>query len=286
MKKKEEIEYKNKLVETFRAFLDFCEKHDLQYIVCAGTCIGAVRHHGLIPWDDDIDVFMKRSDYNRLLSLRNSLPSGYKLITMGDDCYCAPIPKFCNTNTTLWEDKSLETIIGIYIDIFPLDVCCSDVRYCEKLKRKYEWYYLKYQDSNRTWKFSDLTQKLFHFHMLGFIRLLRNCVIDKRLKNFYLNRYNKIHEQIMSMTGPNMTSFDGLFAKIYPKEFFDSTLECDFEGLKVKIPWKYDDYLRMTYGDYMTPPPENKRISTHSHFFLDLKKGLTLPEVKQIIGLR
>ena len=77
--------YKAKLVQTLHAFTSFCETNALTYMACAGTCIGAVRHHGFIPWDDDIDVFMSRVDFERLVSLRSQLPEGYSLADEGEN---------------------------------------------------------------------------------------------------------------------------------------------------------------------------------------------------------
>lgn len=278
--------YKAKLVQTLQAFTRFCEANGLAYMACAGTCIGAVRHHGFIPWDDDIDVFMSRADFERLVSLKNKLPEGYSLVQEGENGYYAPIPKFYDNRTTLWEEKSLPAVIGAYIDIFPLDECDDDADYCKRLKKEYEYCYLHHMDSRRKWLFEDFVDMALHLHPMGFIRLLKNTFYHAPKAAYYKKRLDGIRKKMQEMKGSYVVPWDGLYATPYPKRLFEKTVPCDFEGLTIQIPAMYDEYLTQTYGNYMQLPPVEKRKSTHSHFYLDLDRGMTLDEVRKMIRMK
>ena len=112
-----------KLLEMLKWYHDFCVEHNLRYYALGGTLLGAVRHKGFIPWDDDIDVGMPRSDYNKFLALAKEIPSPYVLETpqsLAKDFVYA-FSKIYNTQTTLIEKGKKNIKRGIYLDIFPLD---------------------------------------------------------------------------------------------------------------------------------------------------------------------
>ena len=133
------ITYKEKLIETFYAFDQFCTKNDIKYYAAYGTLIGAVRHKGLIPWDDDVDVYMLREDYDKFCSFRGHVDSHYDIMDINDENYwLLSLAKFVDTNTTLWELKELPLILGVYIDVFPLDEIESDTNL--ELKHDYDKY--------------------------------------------------------------------------------------------------------------------------------------------------
>ena len=116
--------YREVLLQTMKAFISFCKEHQITYYACGGTAIGAVRHRGMIPWDDDIDVYMDRANYNRFISLWTSLQSkypDYEVVCLGDDGYYLPLTKFADKRTTVWETPEYPFIFGVYVDIFPLD---------------------------------------------------------------------------------------------------------------------------------------------------------------------
>ena len=111
----------NSLLTLFKAFIAFCHEHHLTYYAAYGTALGAVRHQGMIPWDDDIDVWMPRKDYDKLLSLRSHLNgTNYEIIDIKDKGYYLYFAKFCDRNSTIIEREG-EALMGLYLDIFPLD---------------------------------------------------------------------------------------------------------------------------------------------------------------------
>lgn len=120
-----------------KSFDRLCTDNQLQYFASSGTAIGAIRHKGFIPWDDDIDVYMPRADYNRLMLLRKTLSgSGYAIKDLGDNEYIYAFAKYYDARTTIIETNEFpKCVIGVYIDIFPLDEV--DGTYDEiKIKKK------------------------------------------------------------------------------------------------------------------------------------------------------
>ena len=108
-------EFKVYLLKTFKAFINFCEQHGLTYYAAFGTALGAVRHQGFIPWDDDVDVYMPREDYNRLLALRGVLDSSkYEVIDIENKGYYLYFAKWCMRNVRPLQNLPLSQFSPIY----------------------------------------------------------------------------------------------------------------------------------------------------------------------------
>ena len=138
--KQEQPRWNGILVEVFSTFISFCTRHQLRYFCAGGTAIGAVRHQGMIPWDDDIDVCMPRPDYERFRKLWHEQPvEDYELIgPESDDAYPLPSLKLCNAHTTLVEFAEIPYLTGLYIDIFPVDGAPDDDAEALQLLRRYQ----------------------------------------------------------------------------------------------------------------------------------------------------
>ena len=103
-----ESRYKEILLKTMKAFIAFCKEHDIEYMAAYGTILGTIRHKGLIPWDDDIDVFMTRENYEKFLQFKKDVfKTGYEIIDKNDKGYYLPFAKFCDANSTIWEKKEI-----------------------------------------------------------------------------------------------------------------------------------------------------------------------------------
>ena len=272
----EEQLYKKNLIRTFKAFCEFCDLNDLTYFAAYGTALGAVRHNGIIPWDDDIDVCMPRKDYERLFEME--LPEGYQIRSLKDKGYWAPFAKWVNSNTTLWEEKSHPVIIGMYIDIFVLDEAGEEAQTTMKIVDSAA---RNFRRANTNWTWSDIWNKMKGLHPMGFFRLLLDKVWYSNKKDYYTKKLVEAQDLAKNGTGDYLVSYNGpyLNREINKKEWFCSTVKFPFEDFSVNVPVEYDSYLRQLYRDYMQFPPEEKRQSTHSHYYLNLDKGMTMEEV-------
>ncbi|BED91714.1 MAG: glycosyl transferase [Candidatus Improbicoccus pseudotrichonymphae] len=250
-----------KNLEMFNYFKNFCEKNNLIFFVCGGCCIGTIRHEGFIPWDDDMDVFMLRNDYEKFKSLWKNNEKYY----INSEFYS--FTKFIDKNTTLInkEDILRKNIIGVSLDIFPLDGCPKS-----KLKRCMQIFcalmYCLYS-SNMIPQKHGLIIKFLCTVLLRLpsvkIKIKLSSFFEKKMSKYPIDDCEKITELC---AGPRY-----IFNE-YPKEIFGSCVFKKFEGQSVPIPIGYDEYLKTAFGDYMKIPPKSKQKTDHEIVFMDLKK--------------
>ena len=280
--------YKELLMKTLKYTIDFLEKNNLRWFVGYGTCIGAIRHKGLIPWDDDVDLVMPREDYNKMLRLGEQLKgSGYELASWDTHQSMIPFAKIMNTNTTIWELKYHPYIGGVFVDIFPMDLSKKDNKDIKKDLSTYSRLLRKYQSAMSHYSLKDLVKLAInhkrHFLLEGFLSFF-----TRRQKLTYLKKMKAIENDNNNKEGTRYVVFPASFAysldkEIFSKEWFDDYIMMDFEDMKVRVPIGYDAYLTHVYGDYMQLPPEEKRITRHFHYYVNLQEGLTIDEVKKIL---
>lgn len=267
------VEYKRILLETFRAFLAFCDRNEIRYVAAYGTVLGAVRHKGLIPWDDDIDVVMLREDYEKFLRLKNSPDlHGYKIFDYNDKGYPLSYAKFCDGNSTIWERKHVPFTFGVFIDVFPLDPMPNDQQFANKIATRSRQLMGRYIESIRTYSWCDFRDKMWLVSMIKHLIFSpQKCLSELSKIQSELSKKYKDSDFVMFLETEIL----------YPVKYFKNTVEVEFEGMKIQIPEDYDGYLTMRYGDYMTLPPVEQRCSTHGHYFVDLKNGLSVEEIKK-----
>lgn len=279
-------EYKAILLQTMQDFILLCNRYHLTYSVFAGTLLGAVRHRGLIPWDDDIDVAMPRADYEKLMSLRDSLPlPGYELLDFRNPGYHLPFAKFAHTGSTIWEEKKKECVFGVFIDIFPLDEAGDDYEATARLHRVAKHTAYLYDCSMRKHYWGEAGD----FIARGNIRELKNLFLDLCWRRFrkarYLQKYKEIIEETKKARGNNLVEINCMYplkTQIFPKAWYASVMPVPFEGFEVNIPIGYDNILRQVYGNYMQLPPPEKRVTRHYHYFVDLKHRFGIDEIKRL----
>ena len=275
-------EFRLKLIETFRAFDAFCKRHQIQYYTAGGTLIGAVRHKGLIPWDDDVDVWMLRKDYERFLTFRGQVEGHYDIMDSRDENYwLLSLAKFVDTDTTLWEFEHYPCITGVYIDIFPLDECDADKAMA--LRKEYDEtsFKLTYAMAKHSW--SQFMTLLSHRDLGTFKSYLKDSLYYRPRYQKYLQAYEACVQKIKKSKGEMYVAFDGLYQEreIYKKEWLAEIVKLPFEDMEVDAPVGYHEILTQVYGDYMQLPPVEKRVSHHHHYFMDLDRRWTIDEIRE-----
>ena len=279
------------IIDVLSVFIRICEAQGLRYFCAGGTAIGAVRHQGMIPWDDDIDVFMPRPDYDRFLRLAaQSMPEGYEVLSpYATKDYPMYFAKMCNARTTLLENERIPCVFGLYIDIFPLDGACDDVETCYREKRRFKRLMNKLEAVSTHNSFGEYVGLLTKRREWGrfAVKTVAFCC-RLWLRRWLLKQMDSIaygHDYALSS---RVVTYSGAYQRqeIYPKAWLETPQMFAFEGIMVNLPHDYDAYLRHFFGDYMTLPPVEQRASHHQKVFFDLDKRLDLKAIKRILNLK
>lgn len=270
-----------KLIATFKAFAAFCERESLSYYMAYGSAIGTVRHKGMIPWDDDIDVFMPMPDFKRFVGM--TAPEGYEIAHLKEEGINYPFTygKFCDLSSTVWEQRKYPALLGVFVDVFPL----YPVPYekAHELRVEYTKRLVAYKRGMRRHSLSVWMSAGLHDKLAAIQDLLYYRHICRRSKRRLLE-YDAFVQKLSGDAYIIYDNFSGDEKVLYRGELFDGpALYGDFEGIKVPLPCGNDALLRQIYGDYMTPPPVEKRASWHHHYFMDLNRRLTLAEAKAAV---
>ncbi len=252
-------------LELLKAFIKVCDELKLNYYVIDGTLLGAVRHKGFIPWDDDIDVGMPREDYEIFLKKgQELLPEYYFLQNIYTDReYLMSFSKIRDSRTTFIETSVKDRRInhGVFIDIFPLDFSTNEA----KLKASFR--YLKRTLDFRIGAEFYVSDRSWKVKLVGLFLKMRYPSIQKAL----LKREKLFCSMNQGAFLANHSSAWGI-KEIVPVEWYGEGADLEFEGIAVKGPVEYDKVLTQIYGDYMQLPPEEKRIAHHYTEVIDLKK--------------
>ena len=251
-------------------FLDaFCRKNNLTYFLMYGSLIGAVRDKGIIPWDDDIDIMMPRPDYDKLIqicSTENILP--FKLFENSIVSeYPHPISRMSDQRYKTNFANEKDYGIGLFVDIYPLDGVGDDLKKAHKLiKKAYRNASLCFLTSRKKFGRDNTKSKIrmaVKFPAYIWANLLGNHhYIKKSIK--LCKEYSYEESKYVSGIAQPFRESNGENKNIYLKEWFE-VIETEFEGRKFCIPKGYDKILKMGYGDYMVPLPENQRDTHHTY---------------------
>lgn len=237
---------------------NICEENNIYYVLAYGSCLGAVRHKGFIPWDDDIDILIPYPDYKRFIEICCENNGRYKLEVPGIDTdYLYPYCKMVDTNTIMVEYETIGKQIGVYVDIFPLYGISTKDKLHLRLIELIDALAItsrKKRPAGRTW----ITKMV---HTLLFIPA-------KILGNSRLNRWAiKLAKKYPFETATDVAFLPWIYAsrEHLPKSVFTKRKLVDFEDTQFYIPDDYDCYLTTSYGDYMVFPPEKQRENQHLH---------------------
>ena len=254
----------SKILRTLQAVDAVCNAHGLRYYIWAGTMLGAVRHKGFIPWDDDLDIAMPRKDYDTLIShTKKWLPEPYEFVCAEtDDAYPLPFGKIQDASTTLIERMHLRYLGGVYIDVFPIDGT-PDNLFVRKLHfARYEYYkrvlYLLFRDPYK------------HGHgPSSWVPLLCRRIytprgVQRKIRAL-LTRYDYDTSRLVA-------DYDDGSKGAMRKEILGTPAPYAFEGITAKGVADAHTYLSNKYGDYMVIP-KHDRQRQHNFHYIDLEKG-------------
>ncbi|WP_455490024.1 LicD family protein [Granulicatella sp.] len=262
-----------KCLEMAEYFVQFCKENDLLCYLCGGGAIGTLRHKGFIPWDDDLDFFMPRKDYEKLAQIwPQKADSRYQLSKSNENYIDRNLfITIRDTQTTCIKpyQQDLDIPHGLALDVLPLD------------------YYPANGLSRKKQVIAALVYSLFcaqtipekHGGMMKWgSQALLALVPSKKL------RYKIWKKAEAEMTKYTKEESDGItelcsgpyyMKKKYPISSFENALWLPFEETELPIPVGYDAYLKTAFGDYMTPPPVEKQVAHHDAVLIDLEKSYT-----------
>ena len=260
------------LLDLFKEFKRVCEKYNLKYLANGVTLIGAARHHGFIPWDDDMDISMMYDDYVRLLGIpSDEFKYPYYLQSYKSDevseISAARIRNSSTTGCTKWEYDNLKIPShnkGLFVDIFPLFPVSADskVRIAQKKKLDDLW------KSIRGWnavKSIELGYSTPYAEYIPNWEAVKGQYSLSQLKQMYMDACN---EMVGKGELYGLTSFRTHNEKLmWPREWFDDVIEMPFEDTSICVPRNYDEILTKTYGDWRTPVYNS---SIHEMYVLDV----------------
>lgn len=248
---------------------DICENNGLKYYIAYGTLIGAIRHHGFIPWDDDIDVLMPRNDYYKLIEILKTVShSYYKLISFETEKnFTAPLPKIIDTRTLLIQKYGyIEKIaLGVYIDIFILDGVGNT--YDEAIKY-YKWGDLLLKHWERADKMLFLPNS--NNRIKDILRWIRNSPDKVMGISYYLKKLKehcekKDYNSSKYVSTMSLRSVNKPKKNVLLKSDFGKGIKVEFEDCLFNAPDNYEKLLKTWYEDYMEIPPIEKRVSDHKY---------------------
>ena len=260
----------SKMLEILVYFEKFCAENNLKFTLCGGTCLGAVRHQGFIPWDDDVDVFMLREDYEKLQSLwqEKADTSRYSCVRSNETINIHhSATEIKDNNTTFINKHSVDSDIhhGLMIDVIPLDgvpasgwrkalqmvdsmiYCCFNFQRLPEHKGKVIYYATK------------MALGVFRSDKLRY-RIWKSA--EKRL-----SRYGTANCDQVASFGEGAS----IMRMRFPTQWFENVAYMDFEGVQMPVPGNTDEYLKISFGDYMQLPPEEDRVARHNAVFIDLE---------------
>jgi putative licD-family phosphotransferase len=257
----------DKILSILKEFINICEENNLTYYALGGTLLGAVRHKGFIPWDDDIDIGMPREDYEKFKKIAPSLLSSNLKIV--NNPLNLDITQLVDKNVVV---KLVNSESNVFIDVFPLD------GYPEKASFSAKFHSYKVLFQRMLCKISVLDQ--LEDKNRGtlenlIVKISKTLRIQKVLpKDALVKNLHKVIQKYDFKTSSYVGNVLGRYRvrEIVPREYFKEPISLAFEDTMINCPTKYKEYLTEIYGDYMTLPPEEDRVA-HNLELVSLKRN-------------
>ena len=265
----------NTELNILKAFVECCKRLDIPYFLLGGTMLGAVRHNGFIPWDDDIDVALFRRDYQLFLSKAQSMLPDYYFVQSlwTEQGQLNNFTKIRDSRTTFIETSYRNAKInhGVYIDVFPLDYYPESVEEQKQFDKKKQLLSLRIR---KAFTIPDENKSSYIKERIRDVRGNLLCLKYPNVRDALLER-EKLYT---SVTESNLiANHSGAWGKkeIVPASWYGNGTRAKFEGLDVLIPAEYDKWLTQVYGNYMELPPVEKRVPHHYTDVIDLDRPYT-----------
>lgn len=254
-------------LEIIKKLSNICKGLNINYYVGWGSLIGAIRHKGFVPWDDDFDVIMLRPDYDKFVKYCEEHEEELYPFKILNRQVCKEYPyvisRFEDMRYKAVYDNLIEYDSGMFIDIYPFDGAGRDeVKIRKKIEKKKRILakFVGWSINNKFVKPQSQNPLTVIFKYIGF-------KISHLLgKDFFLDRFEKLkgNYSLEDSTLVGCLCWD-YYLYVFDKRLFEDSLTVPFENITVKIPVGYDEFLKIAYGDYMTLPPENERKASHGY---------------------
>jgi lipopolysaccharide cholinephosphotransferase len=245
-----------------------CESNDLHYYLAFGTLLGAVRHKGFIPWDDDIDIYMLRDDYNKFIEIMKKEEGNYRLLAREIvDEYDSPLAKVIDSNTVLIQDYGMSESckLGVYVDVFVIDDIPRNPEKQRKMLFAIQRCLINWHKSKKKifYEKDSLIQKIWY--------LISGIYPKIKGSRYWLKQIDQILRNMMGTEKTDVLAelywggFRGTKLPVFSKNDFGDGIVVDFEDDAFCIPRNYEKILSAYYKDYMILPPEEERFSNHDY---------------------
>ena len=243
---------------------EVCDSNNIKFFLAYGTALGAVRHKGFIPWDDDIDIYMLRSDYEKFWQIVSISSSRYKLLDVEHSPeYFMPQVKMIDSKTQIdWHIVNRKSSLGVWVDIYVLDNVPDDDRELKRFQRKLNFLQLCFRHSLYRNKIKTIKNAIGCL-IFSWTKLVGPRYFSKIMVSMS-KRYNAFNTRRIAPSSFTASSREDA---VLERDILGCGTQAEFEGNSYLIPERIDTYLRHFYGNYMDLPPLEKRVSNHTADF-------------------